>query len=133
MENDKTQLARDWYQVQDQLAELKERESAMRKQVVAAFFGDELVGGTHRTELASGVHLIVTVPKKIDIDKSIFDSHKAELQHKGLIGDDRLIRVKYEVSATALKHLSDADKVKFGDIFVHGTGSPQVKIEVKKG
>ena len=139
---DKTQLARDWYQIQDQLAELKERESAMRKQVVSAFFGEELAGGTHRVELAggthraelaSGVHLIVTVPKKIDLDKSIFDSHKSELHHKGLIGDDRLIRVKYEVSATALRHLSNVDKAKFGDMFLHGTGSPQMKIEVKKG
>ena len=132
-QDNKTQLAREWYQVQDQLAELKERESAMRKQVVAAFFGEELAGGTHRAELASGVFMVVTVPKKIDLDKSIFDSHKSELQHKGLIGDDRLVRVKYEVSATALKHLSDVDKAKFGDMFIHSTGSPQVKVEVKKG
>lgn len=127
------QLAREWYTVQDQLAELKEREMAMRKQMVMNFFGADVAAGSHRKELASGVFLIVTVPKKIEIDKPIFESHKAELVHKGLIGDDRLIRVKYEASATALKHLSDVDKAKFGDIFIHSTGSPQVKIEVKKG
>ena len=132
-DNRKLQLAREWYKVQDDLSELKERESVLRKQVVETFFGSDVVGGTHRKELTSGVSLVVTVPKKIDLDKSIFESHKSELIHKGLIGDDRLIKVKYEVSATALKHLSDVDKAKFGDMFVHSTGSPQVKGEVKKG
>lgn len=133
MSDSRTEKTRRWYQLQEQLALLKEEEMALRKEVIAEYFGDDIDAGTHKADIKEGVKLVVTVPKSISLDRTAFDHHKAELMHKGLIGDDRLIRVKYDVSATALKHLSEPDRIKFSDMFVYSTGSPQVKVEVAKG
>jgi hypothetical protein len=132
-DDNKTELTREWFRVQEQLKELKEHESALRKQVVEAHFPSELQAGTHKSEIKEGVTLVVSVPKKVSIDKGFFEEHRAELQNRGFIGEDRLIKPKYEVSVSALKHLSDADKAKFSEVFVHSTGSPTVSIEIKKG
>jgi len=131
-DDNKAQLARDWYAVKDKLTELQEQERAMREQLVQSYFGESLDSGTHKHRLSDKAEIVVTIPKKITLDMSIFNSHKAELSQKGLIGDDRLVKVKYEVSATALKHLSEPDKLKYGDMFVYSTGTAQVKIDVKK-
>jgi hypothetical protein len=131
-DSNKTELTREWFRVQEQLKELKDHESELRKQVVSAYFESDLQAGTHKAPIKEGVTLVVSVPKKVTIDKGFFEEHKAELTHRGFIGEDRLIKPKYEVSVSALKHLSDADKAKFGEVFVHSTGSPSVSVEIKK-
>lgn len=133
MSDDKLELTRKWFSVKDKLDALKEEESALRKAVVQAHFGEDLTKGTKRAELKPGVNLVLSVSEKVSLDPDMFKQHKAELLARGFIkDDDALIRVKYEVSASALKHLADSDKAKFGGLFVHKLESPQVKIEVKE-
>ena len=133
MSDEKLKLTRKWFAVKDKLDAIKEEEASLRKAVVQAHFGDDLVKGTKRAELKPGVNLVVSVSEKVSLDPDLFKQHKAELVARGFIkDDDSLIRTKYEVSVSALKHLADSDKAKFGGLFVHKLESPQVKIEVKE-
>ena len=133
MSDEKLELTRKWFAVKDKLDAIKEEEAALRKAVVQAHFGDDLTKGTKRAELKPGVNLVVSVSEKVSLDPDLFKQHKAELVARGFIKDeDSLIRTTYGVSVSALKHLADSDKAKFGGLFVHKLESPQVKIEVKE-
>jgi hypothetical protein len=133
MSDNKLELTREWFAVKNKLDAIKAEESELRKAVVEAHFGENLTKGTKRSEIKPGVNLILSVSEKVSLDPDAFKQHKAELQARGFIKDEEgLIKTKYEVSASALKHLSDSDKAKFGGLFVHKLESPQVKIEVKE-
>lgn len=133
MSEDVLELTRRWFAVKTKLAAITTEEKELRLAVIQAHFGDDLSKGTKRAEIKPGVNLVISVGEKISLEPDVFKQYKAELQARGFIKDeDGLIRTKYEVSASALKHLSDSDKAKFSGLFVHKLESPQVKIEVKE-
>lgn len=125
-------LVREWYKLKDRLKELQDQERTLRAQVVESVFG-ELVKGTQKRDLNDDLELVLSVSAKIDIDKDKFKDYKLLLENKGLIGDESVIKLKPEVSATAYKYMDAKDKAQFSDLFIHGFQSPQVEIRAKKG
>lgn len=130
--DNKLKLARELFTVKQQLDVLKVEEMSLRKQTVEAFFGEKPEKGTSREELNENMELVLVQSAKISIDKEAFDKHKAHMESKGLIGDEAVIRMKPDVSATAYKYMSDADKILFADVFKHGFNSPTLTFEAKK-
>lgn len=133
IDDKQTNLIRSWYVLQQELAELKNQESELRKLVMAEVFEDErMQHGTHKARLSDEAHVSLTIPKKIDVDIDAFNMHKDSMMQRGLIGDDSLIKLKPSVSASAIKYLNDEDKAAFGDVFKISTGSPQMKVVIDK-
>jgi hypothetical protein len=130
--DNKVELSREWYKTQEDLKILQVKEKELRKAVIEAYFGENIGKGTHKADLKPGVKLSVSIGQKIKLVPDKFKSYFAELQQRGFIHDEGLIRPKYEVSASALKHLSDSDKIKFADMFEYTEESPQLKVEVKE-
>ena len=129
MNDNNLPLAREWFRVQELLAEVKQQESDLRKQTIAAFFGENMSKGTRRENLSEKMELVYSQSATIVVDKDAFIKHKAHMESLGLIGDDKVIKLKPEVSVTAYKYLSDAHKVMFDEVFVHKMGSPSLKVE----
>lgn len=126
-------LIRELYSIQEELRRVKKQESEIRSQVIEAVLNENIKKpGTYSEELGSGVKLKISVPRKVDIDKDKFSEYEGELKQKGLIGESGLIDLKPSVKLTALNYMSDEDKTRFSDLFVHSVGSPSVKFEMEK-
>lgn len=125
-------LVREWYKTQSELKELQAHEKDLRAKVIEAVFG-EVKKGTSKADLSNETELVLSCSAKISIDKEKFLQHKNVMERKGLIGDESVIKLKPEVSATAYKYMSQEDKVAFDEVFVHGLNSPQLEVRTKKG
>jgi hypothetical protein len=132
MSDNKIELSREWFSVTKIRDEAIARERELRALVIAAYFGEEKKKGTTKAELKPGVKLSLSVSEKVSINKEEFEKHKAELAARGFIKDDGLIKTSYSVSASALKHLADSDRIKFASIFEYKLESPQLNVEVKE-
>ena len=130
--DNKTTLTREWFKAVQEKDAAIEKERMLRQEVISAHFGENIKKGTQKAELKPGVNLSISVSEKVTLVKDRFEAYKGELLARGFIKDDGLIKTKYEVSASALKHLSDSDKAKFGDMFEYKLESPQLKVEVKE-
>lgn len=125
-------LVREWYAAKDKLKEVQDHERQLRKQVLEAIYG-EPQKGTHKCDLPNGMELVLSVGAKISVDKDEFMKHKVHMEKKGLIGEESVIKLKPEVSATAYKYLSAEDKAAFDSVFKHSLTSPQLDVRQKKG
>lgn len=125
-------LIREWYSVKEKLAELKDQEMQLRKQVTEAVFG-EPKKGTQKVDLSDVAELVLSQQVQISVDKDEFDKYKAHMEKKGLVGENGVIKLKPEVSATAFKYMSDEDKATFDSVFKHGFKSPTLEVRTKKG
>lgn len=128
----KKPLIREWYAVQEELARLKQKESELRKAVYESLDVDPSVSGTTNYRLSDLHKITVTIPTSISVDPNGFRDNYQMLKQRGLIGDTSVIKMKPDVSVTAYKHMSDADKAQFGHLFKVKAGSPSVKITTLK-
>lgn len=124
-------LVREWYKIKEDLDRLKEHELELRKQVSEAVFG-EAQKGTQKAELSDNAELVLSISAKISVDKDAFLEHKTHLEKKGLVGENSVIKLKPEVSATAYKYMSDEDKATFDSVFKHGFNAPKLEVRTKK-
>lgn len=131
-DDNKIAVARAWYKSKEALDKARKEETDLRKQAMEAYFGNEIGKGTQRESLNDKTALVLARTAKITIDTEAFLKHKAHMESKGLIGDDKVIEMRPVVSATAYKYMSDADKITFDEVFVHGLNAPTLKLEVKK-
>lgn len=125
---------RDYFKMQEELRRLKKLEAEMRGEVIEIMLNDSKdKPGTYKEDLGNGVEVSVTVPKRVEVNKELFDEMQGELQQRGLIGSEGVIQMKPSVSVTAMKYMNDEDKTRFSDLFVVKTGSPSVKFDMNKG
>lgn len=125
-------VVREWHEKKKILDSVKAEEMKLRKESISIVYGDEVKLGTHKAELPNNLQLSLSVSRTISVDKKEFDKYKAEMESKGFIGDDSVIKLEPKVSMKAYDAMSDQDKVRFADVFVHKTSSPSLKVEARK-
>ena len=126
-------LVRELYTTQEELRRIRKHESELRAQVIEAILDEDVKkAGTYSEQLNDQVKLKISIPRKVEVDKEKFSEYEGELRQKGLIGETGVIDMKPSVKLTALQYMSEEDKTRFGDLFVHGVGSPSVKFEMEK-
>lgn len=126
------ELNRAWYKSKSDLDQAKKNESNLRKQVIEANFGDIKSAGTSRQKLGHNANLVLTVPAKVDIDIEKFEKMEGYLKSKGLIGKDKLFKLKPSISMTAYKHLDDPTRLTIEDMLEHKLGSPSLDVQLIK-
>lgn len=122
----------EWYQLKQQLAEVKEREMELRKKIFASFF-PEPIEGTNKSPLSDGYVLKATHSIDRKVDDATFQNIKAELLNRG-IAVDSVVKYKPELSISAYRLLTE-EQVKFFDqCLIIKPGSPQLDVvKPKKG
>ena len=130
-DDNKLPLAREWHKAKEALEEAKAHELTLRKEVMAAFFDNPDVKGTQKADLSDKAQLVLSRSASIKVKKDVYENFAAELKQRGLVGDDKLVKLTPSVSATAFKYLSDADRIRFADMFEHVLSSPSLKVDVK--
>lgn len=130
-DDNKLPLARAWHKSKEVLESAKADEMDLRKQVMDAFFDNPEKKGTQKTDLSDKAQLVLSRSASIKVNKDKYTEFAAELVQKGLIGDDKLIKLTPSVSASAFKHLPETDRIRYDEMFVHTLSSPALKVEVK--
>lgn len=125
-------LNRAWYKAKSDLDQARKHEMDLRKEVIARNFGDIKFSGTSTEKLGHNAQLVLTVPAKVNIDIDKFESMRGYLEAKGLIGNDKLFKLKPSISLTALKNLDDSTRITIEDMLEHKLGSPSLEVKLIK-
>lgn len=118
-----------WYQVSEQLREIKKQELALRKQVVEEYF-PELDEGANTTDIEGDAVLTATLPYSYSVDP---DSLEAGLAHVPATKQEKLINWKPSLSLTVYRSLSKKARDAFtAECVTVKPGTPSLKITPAK-
>lgn len=99
----------EWYEVQEQLVEIKKRESALRKEVIGDFYPTHKEEGTENVDLDEGYKLSCVFKLNYEFDKNAdLEKLREELRatgEDGIAAVEELFKLKIELSTTAYKKL----------------------------
>lgn len=121
----------EWYALQNQMREIKEREMELRKKIFAFYF-QGAVEGTNKLEMQDGYTLTGKRVINRSVDKGSLVSLTPELQAAGIKVDD-LVEWKPSLKISAYRKLSEAQTQLFDQVLVVKDGSPSLEIVAPKG
>lgn len=128
----KYELLYQWYEKKQELAKLQAQERALRTTVVSAFFPDGLQENSNKFKLETGDDLVVTQPYTRKVDKAIFSSILPEIVASGVDANE-LVETKVELRTACYRKLTPEQLAIIDECITTTPGSPQIKINVKKG
>lgn len=131
-EEEKYELLYSWYSKKEELDKIKADELSQRSAVVSAFFPTGLNENTNKTKLATGDDLVVNQPYTRKVDKAIFSTLLPEIVESG-VDVNEVTETKVELRVAAYRKLSEKQLAIFDECVTTTPGTPQVKINVKKG
>lgn len=131
-EQAKYELLYKWYEKKQELATTQAQERALRETVVSAFFPDGLQENTNKVKLDTGDDLVVTQPYTRKVDKAIFSTLLPDIVASG-VDVNEVTETKVELRVAAYRKLTAEQLSIFDECVTTTPGSPQVKINVKKG
>lgn len=131
-EEQKYELLYNWYSKKEELAKVQAQERALRQSVVNVFFPDGLNENTNKIKLDTGDDLVVTQPYTRKVDKAIFSQILPDLIEAG-VDVNEVTETKVELRVAAYRKLTAEQLAIFDECVTTTSGSPQVKIAVKKG
>lgn len=115
-----------WYKLQQDLAEIKDKEMKLRKKIFAYYFQTP-VEGTNTVKLTDGFVMKGTYKIDRKPDEAILDTLKDQLIAEG-VPVDMLIRYKPELVISAYKLLTDEQREHFDEVLNIKPGSPSLEI-----
>lgn len=121
----------EWYALQNQMREIKEREMELRRKIFAFYFQDA-VEGTNKLEMQDGYVLNAKRVINRSVDKGSLVSLTPELQAAGIKVDD-LVEWKPSLKISAYRKLTEAQTQLFDQVLVVKDGSPSLEIVAPKG
>jgi len=115
-----------WYELQEQLAIVKDAEMTLRKKIFAFYF-QAPKEGTNTFPLSDG--WVMKGGYKIDrkVDEAVLLALGPELRDAGVVTTD-LVRYKPELSTTEYRKLTEAQLAVFNQALVIKPGSPSLEI-----
>lgn len=114
-----------WYQVSEQLREIKKQELALRKQVVEEYF-PELEEGANVCEIEGDATLTATLPYNYSVDQDTLDEG---LEHVPATKRDKLITWKPSMSLAVYRKLTKKARNAFtAECVTVKPGTPSLKI-----
>ena len=131
-EQAKYELLYKWYEKKQELATTQAQERALRETVVSAFFPNGLQENTNKVKLDTGDDLVVTQPYTRKVDKAIFSTLLPDIVASG-VDVNEVTETKVELRVAAYRKLTAEQLSIFDECVTTTPGSPQVKINVKKG
>jgi hypothetical protein len=119
-----------WYLLQQQLADVKDKEMALRKKIFAATF-TQPKEGTNTQALTKG--WVMKGQYKVDrkVEVAALTTLSAELREHG-IPVDELISYKPELQLATYRALTDAQRAEFDKILIIKPGAPSLEIMLPK-
>lgn len=139
------QLA-EWYEVQQELSRLKQKESLMRSRIYKFFF-KEPKEGTNKVPLNDGTGAELKAQRVIDrkVDPGTLDALReaqrvnwGEGHQPGTLPNvpklalDKLVKWKPELSVKDYRELSEEERIYFDQCLIIKDGSPQLEIVIPK-
>lgn len=121
----------EWYALQNQMREIKEREMELRKKIFAFYFQDA-VEGTNKLEMQDGYVLNGKRVVNRTVDKGLLVTLTPELQAAG-VALDEVIEWKPSLKLAAYRKLTEAQTQLFNQVLVVKDGSPSLEIVAPKG
>ena len=121
----------EWYALQNQMREIKEREMELRRKIFAFYFRDA-VEGTNKLEMQDGYTLTAKRVINRSVDKGSLVTLTPELQAAGIKVDD-LVEWKPSLKLSAYRKLTEAQTQIFDQVLVVKDGSPSLEIVAPKG
>ena len=121
----------EWYALQNQMREIKEREMELRKKIFTFYFRDA-VEGTNKLEMQDGYVLNAKRVINRSVDKGSLVTLTPELQAAGIKVDD-LVEWKPSLKISAYRKLTEAQTQIFDQVLVVKDGSPSLEIVAPKG
>lgn len=119
----------EFYNIQNQLAELKVKEMEMRKNIFAKYFPEPVEGAANKQPLNDGFVLQATHTINRSIDKAALTANGQALIEANIPVDD-LVEWKPSLKKSNWNKLSDEQKQLFAPCITEREGSP--KLEIKK-
>lgn len=120
-------LLAEWHKAQDTLAEAKERESRLRKLLLADFFTSLKPEGTTSLDLGEGWKLKATT----SLDYKVHDAPRL-LSVAEAIQSPHLVKTRYDLSLAAYRELKGDDKLLVDHCLIVKPASTQLKLEAPK-
>lgn len=116
-----------WYQMQDQLRQLKFKEAQLRRRIIKTFFpnGEE---GANTYLLDDGYKLKGTIVVSRDIEQASLDANRKRLE-KEKIPVDRLVRYLPDLVLKEYRKLTEDHRTLFDECLIIKEGSPQLRID----
>ena len=118
----------DWFKLQQQLKELKQRESDLRDYLFEEAFPDldaDSLVGTHRSELPQGYTLVARVTQGITVDQSAVEACLEKLTEKQLDGIGEWV---FKLDKKGYNGLTKSAQKKFASCLVMKPGKPTLEI-----
>lgn len=115
----------EWFQLDEQLRDLKTREIALRKEIFAELF-PEPKEGTNKVAVPGNAQLVATFPYNYKVDA---DSVEAALKHVPKAKQDTLVKWKPELAISVYRALSKKAMTDFtAECLTITPGTPSLKI-----
>jgi hypothetical protein len=119
-----------WYEMQEQVRDLKEKEAELRKEIFQSAFPNAKEG-TNKLELAEGWVLNATLPINRKVDLAAFQAMKEQLlEHH--IKVDQIVEFKPELSVKQYRCLTEEEVHLVDQFLIISEGSPQMKVVLPK-
>lgn len=122
------QLAIDWFNACIELAAAKEKEAALRKQVVGDFFPEGLQKGTNKFPMDNGFVMKATGVLNYKIDEAAAPAILKTIKEQFKIDAKACIRTKLELAQGEYNKLPDDVKKVFDEALTITPGTPQLEI-----
>lgn len=119
-----------WYQMQQQLGDLKSKEALLRARIAQHFFKAP-VEGTNKLPLADGWQLKMTHVINRTVDKAALDALRPELEAANIVIAD-VIRYKPEVAIGNYRQLTEEQQKLLDNALVIKPGTAQLEISLPK-
>lgn len=131
-QKNKTEVLREWSEVDANLKQLKNQESELRKEVIELWYPTHKEEGTENIDLGNDYKLSAVFKQNYAFDKDAdIDKLHDELISVGEDGVDvaeKLFKVKVELNATVYKKLPPSLQKIVNPYVTIKTGSPSLKI-----
>lgn len=120
----------EWYQVNEQLAALKNKEMLLRKHIFDAKFPDP-VEGTNNAELPDGWLLKAKYGLNRNLDIDALNQMATSLREAGIV-PEKLVKWKPELELKEYKTLSAEQRTMFDHCLLIKPGTPSLEIVMPK-
>lgn len=120
-----------WYEMSKQLADLRVKESLLRKKVFGGLFPAPVEGSRNVHDLGNGYKLKATHVIQRDIDEGEFTARVPDFRAAGF-DPNKLVRRKPELIKSAYNELTAEQKNLFDFALIIKPGSPQLEVVAPK-
>jgi len=121
-----TDMLTDWFEVQKQLAPLKAREMALRKQLFENAFPSPVPGANNKARLPHGMGLIGTYKLSYTIDQPAMFATRSDIDP---VVFDEVISFTPSVRDSAFRKLADDIRRPFTGFITVKPGAPSLEIK----